>query len=570
MTSLSTTALIYRRILQLSFHQRLRVLALVAIDTCSLMLALVLAVAARFEGVVPLNYMTTIVALAPWYVAISLVIFSWRGLYLSLWRYAGIEELGNTLIASFCSTAALALFSLVFPLPKLTIIVHWCMLTVFLGGSRIALRAIRRTLLSGHRRNHTLPQKNGYGTRVLIVGAGKAGAQLVVPLRQSGRQIIGFIDDDPAKQWMTVHGIPVLGKLSDVRHLVERYSIDEVLLAIARDANGIRKRLVEALTGIKVSLRTIPCMEDLIDGHISISEIRPVSIEDLLGREPVRLNAQQIAAQVAGQVVLVTGAGGSIGSELCRQVCRFGPSLLVMVGHGENSIFEAAMDLNIRFPDVKKVQVIADVRDRNKINRVFAKFRPTYVLHAAANKHVHFMEDYPAEAIKTNVFGTQNVAQAALKYGAHKFVMISTDKAVNPTSVMGASKRVAEMVVQSLNGRGRTQFVSVRFGNVLGSRGSVVPIFQKQIAQGGPVTVTHPDVCRYFMTIPEAAQLVLQAAALGKGGEVFVLDMGQPVKIVDLANNLISLSGFRPGKDIQLKFVGLKPGEKTIRRTTVA
>lgn len=551
-------------ILQLSSKQRWRVAVLMLVDIVLLEVSLLFALAARFEGQLPTEYWSAITHISPIFIPLSIAIFVWRGLYLSLWRYAGIEELGNVLLSTTCSSLLLGVLSRIWLLPRSTVVIQWCMLTVLIAGFRLTCRALRRALIHLSEEGRLIQNHNGNGkTRVLIIGAGRVGAELVKPLHQSGRVVIGFLDDDPTKLRMRIHGIHVLGTTNDLLPIVQRYNIDEVLLAITGAAGRRLRELVQQLVGSKVNIRTIPGIDEIIDGSISISEIRPISIDDLLGRDPVKLNIQQVAEQVLDQVVLVTGAGGSIGSELCRQICRFKPSMLLMLGHGENSIFEAMADMQKRFPAIPKVQLIADVRDSVKIDQIFATYKPSYVLHAAAHKHVHFMEANPDEAVKTNIFGTQNVAQAALKHGARKFVLISTDKAVNPTSVMGASKRVAEMLVQNLNSQGAsTKFVSVRFGNVLGSRGSVVPLFQRQIAQGGPVTVTDPRMSRYFMTIPEAAQLVLQAAALGNGGEVFVLDMGEPVKIVDLATNLITLSGYRPGQDIQIEFIGAKPGEK--------
>jgi FlaA1/EpsC-like NDP-sugar epimerase len=540
----------------------IRTLCMLTGDLVLLNTAVIIALAARFDGHIPVHYWQSYIALAPWYSVFSMTVFAWRGLYGSLWRYAGIEEMLNVSAASLLSTMSLSMLALWYPLPRLVFPIHGFILIVLVTWSRLVLRSIRRLIILRSQNGTWSRVVKGARSNVLIVGVARASVDLVAPLRQSGRRVVGFVDDDPAKLGSLVHGVRVLAGTDAVTELVQRHDVQEVLLALPGEQRQKQRRIVESLSGRNVTLRIIPTMDELIDGKVTVSQIRPVSIEDLLGREPVRLNVEQIASDIRGQVVLVTGAGGSIGSELCRQLCRFQPELLIMLGHGENSIFEAALDINARFPQVRKEYVIADVRDRNRIQRVFSDFRPNYVFHAAAHKHVPYMEDYPEEAVKTNVFGTQNVARASLEYGARKFVMVSTDKAVNPTSVMGASKRVAEMVIQSLNDGVGTRFVSVRFGNVLGSRGSVVPVFQRQIAQGGPVTVTDPEMKRYFMTIPEASQLVLQAAALGQGGEVFVLDMGEPVKIVDLARNLITLSGFRPDKDIKIVFTGRRPGEK--------
>jgi FlaA1/EpsC-like NDP-sugar epimerase len=543
-------------------RKRIRTLLMLLIDVTLLQFAVWTSIFARFDGHMPTSYWFAYSHLWPWYTLGSLAFFAWRGLYHSLWRYAGIEELVNVVGATTLSTVLLRLLSVFYPLPRSVIAMHWVILAFSVSAFRVGLRALRRLWTQEKHARSEQETHPGAPTSVLIVGAGRIGADLVMPLRQSGRHVAGFLDDDPVKCNMQIHGVRVLGTLDDVEQVVEDHGVHEVLLALPARFGSRHRHIVDALSDKKVALHTIPAINELIDGKVSISQIRPVSVSDLLGREPVQLNAEQIIDEISEKVVMVTGAGGSIGSEMCRQICRFGPKLLVMLGHGENSVFEATMDLNERFPDVPKVQVIADVRDEGKMLTVFERYRPDYVLHAAAHKHVPYMEQYPDEAVKTNIFGTRNVARAALEYGVQKFVMISTDKAVNPSSVMGASKRVAEMIVQDLNARQKTQYVSVRFGNVLGSRGSVIPIFQRQIAQGGPVTVTDPEMQRYFMTIPEAAQLVLQAAALGRGGEVFILDMGDPVKIVDLARNLITLSGFRPNKDIPIVFTGRRPGEK--------
>jgi len=547
-------------------HQRLsrvlRIIILIAGDIIFLQVAVFLAYFTRFAGGDLSEYIATYKYVGIIYTVGALLIFAWRGMYRSLWRYAGLQELANILLASIASTILLWLLSTWFGLPRSAAVMQFFTLVVVIAAWRLTLRALRRSFLEKADRALLANSDSRHGNSVLIIGAGSPGASLVTPLQSGGRRVVGFVDDDPGKQGMRIHGVSVLGTLDDCAELIARYNVREVLFALPPDQVARQREVVQSLAGTNVVMRIIPTMNELIDGKVEINRIRPIIIDDLLGREPVKQDYAQISNSIRDQVVLVTGAGGSIGSELCRQICTFSPARLIMLGHGENSIFEAALDIGQAFPQISRVEVIADIRDKAKIDLIFATYRPALVFHAAANKHVHFMEDYPEEAVKTNVFGTQNVAQAALKYGAKKFVMISTDKAVNPTSVMGCSKRVAEMMVQDLNQFGQTRFMSVRFGNVLGSRGSVVPIFQKQIAAGGPVTVTDPEMRRYFMTIPEAVQLVLQAQAMGQGGEVFVLDMGEPVKIVDLAKNMISLSGYRPGIDIEICFTGRKPGEK--------
>jgi len=377
-----------------------------------------------------------------------------------------------------------------------------------------------------------------------------------------GKRAVGFIDDDPSKANSVLMGLPVLGTRDGIRRVIHDYGVNEVIVAMPSAPGGVIRATMDACKDLKVRIKTLPGVYELVDGKVSVKQLRDIQIEDLLGREPVDLDLDQIGAYLAGQTVLVTGAGGSIGSEICRQITRFKPKSIVLLGHGENSIFEIEQELDRRHPGQHTVAVIADVRDEHRIGRVFEQYKPDVVFHAAAHKHVPLMEANPEEALTNNVFGTRNVARAADKHGSKRFVMISTDKAVNPISVMGMSKRVAEMVVQAIGSTSRTKFMAVRFGNVLGSRGSVVPMFRKQIAEGGPVTVTHPDMTRYFMTIPEAVQLVIQAGAMGHGGEVFVLDMGEPIKITRLAEEIIRLSGMEPGKDMEIVYTGVRPGEK--------
>jgi FlaA1/EpsC-like NDP-sugar epimerase len=373
---------------------------------------------------------------------------------------------------------------------------------------------------------------------------------------------VGFVDDNPAKLGERIHGVSVLGVLEQVPMLVKSLGVDEVIVAIPSAGGREMRRIVDLCSKDGVRLRMMPGLESLIEGRVEVNQLRNVAIEDLLGREPVKLETELIAGKLNGVVVMVTGAGGSIGSEICRQVCRFGPAMLLLVEQAENALFQVHRELREAFPGIMIVPRIADICDSRRIEAIFAAHRPHVVFHAAAHKHVPMMEWNTGEAIKNNVFGTRKVADLADQYGAQSFVMISTDKAVNPTSVMGVSKRVAEIYIQALSQRSKTRFITVRFGNVLGSNGSVVPIFQEQIARGGPVTVTHPEMKRYFMTIPEASQLVLQAGAMGNGGEIYILDMGEPVKIVDLARDLITLSGLRPGEDIEIQFTGIRPGEK--------
>lgn len=403
----------------------------------------------------------------------------------------------------------------------------------------------------------------GRKRRIVVIGAGRRGAALAREIRQRARdglRLVGFLDDDPAKQGQLIQGAPVLGTTYDAERIVREYGVDELIIAISTARGAQIRAITKRCEEVPARLRISPGYAEL-DAENLFTNLRDVQVEDLLQREPVRVDTEAIAGYLAGERVLVTGGGGSIGAELARQIVAVGPSRLILLGHGENSIFEVAEELRNR-TDVPLYTVIADIRDENRLRRVFDRFRPTIVFHAAAHKHVPLMELNPEEAITNNVLGTRNLARVAKEYGVKRFVMISTDKAVNPTSIMGASKRVAERVIQREAIDSATEFAIVRFGNVLGSRGSVVPLMRQQIARGGPVTVTHPEVTRYFMTIPEAAQLVIQAGALGGNGTVYVLDMGEPIKIIELARNLIRLSGLVPERDIKIEITGLRPGEK--------
>jgi len=408
--------------------------------------------------------------------------------------------------------------------------------------------------------------------RLLIVGAGDAGEELLRAIRHkpvAEYEVIGFIDDDPRKRGTLIHGLPILGTVEELPKISKTRNIEEIAIAMPSASPAQLRRVVQVCTGTKIRFRTVPSITDIASGKFTVSQIRDVDISDLLGREVVELDLDLIEAFIRGKIILVTGAGGSIGSEMCRQVCNFSPKLLLLVEQAENPLFYIERELHNQFPDIAMKAIICNITDKMRVKEVFERYRPEVVIHAAAHKHVPLMELNPGEAIKNNIVGTQVVADAADNHSTTNFVMISTDKAVNPTSVMGSSKRVAEMYIQDLNRISQTHFVTVRFGNVLGSDGSVVPIFKKQIAEGGPLTVTHPEMKRYFMTIPEASQLVLQAATMGKGGEIFVLDMGEPVKIVDLARELITLSGFRPGEDIEMVFTGPRPGEKLFEELSI-
>ena len=434
---------------------------------------------------------------------------------------------------------------------------------MLLSGVRMVVRLYHEEFFSEHR---------GIVRRFLIVGAGNAGEALLREMmrrRDAQYEVVGFVDDDPAKQGTEIHGIPVLGTVDDLSRICKRQSIDEIAIAIPSASHKQLRRVVQVCQGTKIRFSTVPSLMDIAAGKLRVSQMRNVDINDLLGREAVNLDMEQIRVFLKDKVILVTGAGGSIGSEMCRQVCTFEPRQLLLLEQAENPLFFIERELQKSFSKIPLESAIADITDKTRIEQIFSRYHPQVVIHAAAHKHVPLMEQNPGEAIKNNILGTRVIADAADAFGTECFVMISTDKAVNPTSVMGASKRVAEIYIQDLNKTSKTHFVTVRFGNVLGSNGSVVPIFKQQIAAGGPVTVTHPEMRRYFMTIPEASQLVLQAAAMGNGGEIFVLNMGEPVKIVDLAHELITLSGFRPGEDIEIEFTGLRPGEKLFEELSI-
>lgn len=434
---------------------------------------------------------------------------------------------------------------------------------MLLAGLRMLVRLYHEEFFS---------ETRGSARRFLIIGAGNAGEALLREmLRRKDVQyeVVGFIDDNPAKIGMSIHGISVLGNVDQLPDICEKKGIDEIAIAIPSASRKQLRRVVQVCQGTKLRFSTVPSLTDIASGKLRVSQMRDVDINDLLGRDVVKLDLNEIEKFIKGRVILVTGAGGSIGSEMCRQVCAFDPKQLLLVEQAENPLFFIEGELRRTFPGVQMQAVICDITDKTRVDQVFAAYRPEVVIHAAAHKHVPLMEGNPGEAVKNNVIGTRTVANAADLFGAASFVMISTDKAVNPTSIMGSTKRVAEMYIQDLNNTSGTRFVTVRFGNVLGSNGSVVPIFKQQIAAGGPVMVTHPEMRRYFMTIPEASQLVLQAATMGEGGEIFVLDMGEPVKIVDLARELITLSGFRPGEDIEIKFAGLRPGEKLFEELSI-
>lgn len=538
-------------------RQRLVLGGLILIDSFIAGIVPLMALLIRFEGSVDSHYIDRLLAIMPVVLLVRVASFYGFGLYHRLWRYASVNELVG--IIGAVTLSSLIIWMYVFfingDLPKSIHLLSWFLTIIFVGMTRLCIRVLK----SFRRR------APGNYSRVLIIGAGDAGAMIAREIEHRyyhSKEIVGFIDDDSYKQKKRIYGAKVMGDCQDIRKIAAEKQITEIIIAMPSIAGTILRDIVSECKKTGCSVKILPGIYELIDGKITVQQLRDVDLEDLLRREPVQLDLNEIAAYIKGKRVLVTGAGGSIGSELCRQIVNLSPAKFMLLGKGENSIYEIDRELGRKFPQLEIIPIIADIRDGERIKRIFAKHKPQVVFHAAAHKHVPLMERQPEEAIHNNVFGTKNVAEAADRFGTDVFVMVSTDKAVNPTSVMGATKRVAEQVIQNMSRLSETKFVVVRFGNVLGSRGSVIPLFKKQIAAGGPITITHPDMERYFMTIPEAAQLVLQAGAMAKGGEVFVLDMGKPVKIVDLACDLIELSGLVPHSDIEFRYTGIRPGEK--------
>jgi len=512
----------------------------------------------RFEEGLPAEYYTTYKEAAWIATIVLLVAFYLFGLYRNIWRYASVRELLSIVYAVTVGTAvAVALVYFISPmrLPHSVSVLFLLLMIVLIGGFRFSQRV--------RQENSIFSVRNKDEKKVLIIGAGDAGVLALRELKKRDFEDgmpVGFIDDSKNKINLHVQGLPVLGSRDDIPRIVEQYKVDEIIIAIPSASGDAIREIVEICKEETraSSLKILPGVHDILSGKITVSSIREVQVEDLLGRDPISVDLGEVAGYLKNQVILVSGAGGSIGSELCRQIVKFSPSKLILAGHGENSIFDIEQELK-EYPVVTEV---FDIKDSSKVELIFERYRPSVVFHAAAHKHVPLMEGNPEEALKNNILGTNNLAAAADKAGVKTFVLISTDKAVNPTSFMGASKRIAEMVIQDFDKKSATKFVAVRFGNVLGSRGSVIPTFKKQINAGGPVTVTDPNMTRYFMTIPEASQLVIQAGAMARGGEIFILDMGKPVKIVNLARDLIRLSGLEPERDIKIVFTGIRPGEK--------
>ena len=536
-----------------------RQVLLIALDLCLVAVSAYFALLLQFNFRIATPYLLELKEQIFSIVGICLTVFYFVGIYRPLWRYASIYELLLVVTAVTISSVLIYLYINFFTgttLPTSLFIIKWVLDTGFIGGSRILMRIFPVHFHYFHSAE----------SRVLIIGAGAAGIMVAKELQQQfaslKKLLIGFIDDDEGKQRCGISGVKVLGTREDIPQLVQKHKITEIIIAIPSAPRSEIKKLTRICSQLPVQVKIIPGVSELIDGTVSYSRIRPVQIEDLLGREEIKTNLAEIAQYLHNETVLVTGAGGSIGSELCRQIVQFNPQQLLLLDHTENNVYDIEMELRQLDLACAIVPIVADVRNYQRIEDVFTQYKPTIIFHAAAHKHVPLMEVNRQEAVENNIGGTKNVAEAAHRHLAKSFLLISTDKAVHPTSVMGATKRAAEIIIQMLAEKSATNFCAVRFGNVLGSRGSVIPLFKKQIAAGGPVTVTHPEMTRYFMTIPEAVQLVIQAAAMGSNGNIFILDMGEPVKICDLARDLIRLSGFEPEKEIQIVYTGIRPGEK--------
>ncbi|KGM96439.1 nucleoside-diphosphate sugar epimerase [Clostridium novyi A str. 4552] len=521
----------------------------------------------RFDFHIPQEYIVFFkVSIVP-VIVISVICNAIFHLYDCIWKYASIDELisivysvslSNIIFIFYSYFISYKLLSFVhYRFPATVHIIFWVLSILALGGTRFIYRVVGR--------NDNTETFDNKSSNILIVGAGDAGAMLIKEIKKHhslNYNIVGLVDDDLSKIGQVINGIKILGTRDEIVKICSKYEVEEIFIALPSAPLKERKEIYNFCKQTGCKLKTLPGIYEIINGNVNISQLRDVDINDLLGRDPIKLNNENINEYINNKVVLVTGGGGSIGSELCRQIVKFDPKKLIILDIYENNAYDLQMELQYKYPNLDMEVVIASIRDITRLKEVFEKYRPYVVFHAAAHKHVPLMEANPAEAIKNNVFGTYNVVRCSDMYKVKRFVQISTDKAVNPTNVMGATKRFCEKIIQAFDSESKTEYVAVRFGNVLGSNGSVIPLFKKQIKEGGPVTVTHPEINRFFMTIPEAAQLVIQAGAMAKGGEIFVLDMGEPVKIVDLARDLITLSGLKPDEDIKIEYTGLRPGEK--------
>ncbi len=547
---------------------------LICYDIIAVFLAMFLALLARFDfdfAAIPLHFIENAWKSMPAAVITTLLIFGIFRLYSSLWSYAGAMEMMYVVSACIVETVVNMILILLshpetgYPVPRS----YYAFFGIFLFGlvflCRYSYRAARSV--------RNMVRDADYTRNVLIIGAGESGNALIKEIKNSRylkKRVVGVIDDNKGKLGGYIHGVKIVGTREDIIEKSEELHVHEIIVAMPSASPKQMKRILDICKQTRCELKRLPGIYQLVNGDVSISNLKEVDVNDLLGREPVNVDLDSIMGYVSGKTVMVTGGGGSIGSELCRQIASHNPKQLVIVDIYENSTYDIQNELKVKFPELKLAVLIASVRNTNRMKSIFETYRPDIIYHAAAHKHVPLMEDSPNEAVKNNVLGTWKLVRAADYYKVKRFVMISTDKAVNPTNVMGATKRICEMIIQTYNKRSKTEYVAVRFGNVLGSNGSVIPLFKKQIERGGPVTVTHPEIIRYFMTIPEAVSLVLQAGAYAKGGAIFILDMGEPVKILDLAKNLILLSGHKPEEDIQIVFTGLRPGEKLYEEMLMA
>lgn len=540
-----------------------RMMILVLVDIATMIMNSYLALILRHEGHyswIDDKYINSIQSYMIINIVTTLIIFIILNLYNNVWSFIGVHEELMIVAACTLSTAFQGLGMEVFMLevPRSYYVFYLFLMVTTTTITRFSYRILATV-------KHGLKRNRGKIVNTLVIGAGEAGSVIVQEIKSSkylNRNVVGIIDDNPSKKGKYLHGIKILGNRNDVKRLAEKYDVQEIILAIPSASAKDTRDILKICNETECKLKVLPGMYQLITEEVSVSKLKEVSIEDLLGRDTINIDVESVCNHVNNQVVMITGGGGSIGSELCRQIAAHNPKLLIIFDIYENTTYDIQQELIKKYPSLKLETLIGSVRNTNRIESVIERYRPNIIYHAAAHKHVPLMEDSPNEAIKNNVFGTYKTARAADKYGVKRFVLISTDKAVNPTNIMGASKRICEMIIQTFSRYSATEYVAVRFGNVLGSNGSVIPLFKKQIAEGGPVTVTHPDIIRYFMTIPEAVSLVLEAGANAKGGEIFVLDMGEPVKIADLAKNLIRLSGYKLGEDIEIKYTGLRPGEK--------
>ena len=551
---------------------------ILCLDILLLMAAHYGAYLVRFDFSVSSREFAPFLTLLPYVLLIKIAAFYYFDLYSGMWRYTSLNDLFNVIKASTAASVALILFVLARyrfeGFSRSIFLIDYCFTLIAIAGVRVAARVLfeqsaRRAGTKALFQNlvRVLREKKSAPHRILIIGAGDCGEKILREIKDNASiryQVVGFLDDDRVKKGRKIHGVPVLDKISRLPRVVDRLGVSDVVIAIpSADAARIRS-IVELCKYCSIKFKTVPGMGELIDGRVTVNAIRDVEFRDLLGRKPVELDQEQIGAFLKGKTVFVSGAGGSIGRGLCRQICRFAPSKIILFEWAESPLYEIDLELRRNYPNVSVIAHLGDVQHIREIENVFDRFSPEIVFHAAAYKHVPMLEAHPWKAVENNIMGTENMVDVADRYGCEKFVFVSTDKAVNPANIMGASKRVSEMIVQhkSMAGNSATRFVTVRFGNVIGSAGSVIPLFKKQIKNGGPVTVTHPEVVRYFMLIPEACQLILQAGAMGKGGEIFILEMGAPVKIAEMARDLIRFSGFEPDVDIKIEYVGLRPGEK--------